>query len=83
MSHRPELTNVEVRAILENTTDPVYYGDINPVQGYIGTGRVNAYQALLAADQRHPLGEIVAPRQEQLFASDGNDIPLALFVHGD
>ena len=83
MAHRPELTNVEVRAILENTTDPVYYGDINPIQGYIGTGRVNAYEALMAADQRHPLGEIVAPRQEQIFASDGNDIPLVLFVHGD
>jgi subtilisin family serine protease len=83
MAHRPELTHVEVRAILENTTDPVYYGDINPVQGYIGTGRVNAYEALMAADQRHPLGEIAAPRQEQIFASDGNDIPLVLFVHGD
>ena len=83
MAHRPELTNVEVRAILENTTDPVYYGDINPLQGYIGTGRVNAYEALMAADQRHPLGEIVAPRQEEIFASDGNDIPLVLFVHGD
>jgi subtilisin family serine protease len=83
MSHRSELTNVEVRAILENTTDPVYYGDIEPVQGYIGTGRVNAYQALSMADERHPLGEIVAPRQEQIFASDGNDIPLVLFVHGD
>ena len=83
MAHRPELTNVEVRAILENTTDPVYYGDIDPIQGYIGTGRVNAYQALMAADQRHPLGEIAAPRQEQIFASDGNDIPLVLFVHGD
>jgi subtilisin family serine protease len=83
MSHRPELKNVEVRAILENTTDPVYYGDIEPVQGYIGTGRVNAYQALSMADERHPLGEIVAPRQEQIFASDGNDIPLVLFVHGD
>ena len=83
MSHRPELTNVEVRAILENTTDPVYYGDIDPIQGYIGTGRVNAYEALMAADQRQPLGEIVAPRQEEIFASDGNDIPLVLFVHGD
>ncbi|MBC8468951.1 MAG: S8 family serine peptidase [Planctomycetes bacterium] len=82
-SHRPELTNVEVRAILENTTDPVYYGDIDPIQGYVGTGRVNAYEALMAADQRHPLGEIAEPRQEQIFAADGNDIPLVLFVHGD
>lgn len=83
MAHRPELTNVEVRAILENTTDPVHYGDINPVQGYIGTGRVNAYKALSEADKRHPLGEIAAPRQEQILPSDGNDIPIVLFVHGD
>jgi subtilisin family serine protease len=83
LAHRPELTHVEVRAILENTTDPVYYGNIDPNLGYIGTGRVNAYEALLAADQRHPLGEIVEPRQEQIFASDGNDIPIVLFVHGD
>ena len=83
LAHRPELTHVEVRAILENTTDPVYYGDINPILGYIGTGRVNAYQALLAADQRHPLGEIVEPRQEQIFTSDVNSIPMVLFVHGD
>ncbi|MCH7557632.1 MAG: S8 family serine peptidase [Planctomycetes bacterium] len=83
LAHRPELTHVEVRAILENTTDPVYYGNIDPIQGYIGTGRVNAYQALMAADQRHPLGEIVEPRQEQIFAPDVNSIPMLLFVHGD
>ena len=83
LAHRPGLTHVEVRAILENTTDPVYYGDVNPNLGYIGTGRVNAYKALLAADQRHPLGEIVEPRQEQIFESDVNDIPIVLFVHGD
>ena len=83
LAHKPELTNVEVRAILENTTDPVYYGDMDPVQGYIGTGRVNAYGALMAADQRHPLGEIAEPMQQQTFAPDGNDIPLTLFVHGD
>jgi len=83
LAHKPELTHVELRAILENTTDPVYYGDMDPVQGYIGTGRVNAYQALIAADQRHPLGEIVEPMQQQTFAPDGNDITLTLFVHGD
>ncbi|HCO93960.1 MAG TPA: hypothetical protein DIU00_08425 [Phycisphaerales bacterium] len=83
LAHRPELTHVDVRAILENTTDPVYYGDVDPVQGYIGTGRVNAYQALMAADRRHPLGEIVEPMQQQTFVPDGNDIPLILFVHGD
>ena len=83
LAHKPELTHVEVRAILENTTDPVYYGDLDPDYGYVGTGRVNAYRALMAADQRHPLGEIVEPRSQQTFASDGNDIPIVLFVHGD
>ena len=82
LAHRPSLTHVEVRAILENTTDPVYYGDIDPNQGYIGTGRVNAYRALLEADQSHPLGEIVEPLPAQTFAPDVDSIPLTLFVHG-
>ncbi|MFC1603878.1 S8 family serine peptidase [Planctomycetota bacterium] len=83
LAHKPELTHVEVRAILENTTDPVYYGDLDPDYGYVGTGRVNAYLALLESDIKHPLGEIVEPRPQQTFAPDGNDIPLTLFVHGD
>jgi len=83
LGYRPQLTNVEVRAILENTTDPISYGSVDPNEGYIGTGRVNAYRALLAADQRLPLGEIVQPMQQQTFAADGNDIPMVLFVHGD
>jgi subtilisin family serine protease len=83
LGHRPQLTNVEVRAVLENTTDPVAYGSVDPNEGYIGTGRVNAYRALLAADQRLPLGEIIQPMQQQVFAADGNDIPAVLFVHGD
>jgi len=74
---------VEVRAILENTTDPVYYGDLDPDMGYVGTGRVNAYNALLESDRRHPLGEIVEPMPQQTFAPDGNDVPVTLFVHGD
>lgn len=83
LAYRPELTHIEVRAILENTTDSVFYGDVDPLQGYIGTGRVNAYHALMEAEQRLPLGEIIAPMPHQTFASDGNDIPLAVFVHGD
>ena len=82
LGYRPQLTNVELRAILENTTDPVSYGGIDPNVGYIGTGRVNAYRALLAADQRLPLGEIVQPTSEQTFAA-GGDIPVILLVHGD
>jgi len=83
LAHKPELTHIEVRAILENTTDPVYYGELDPDYGYVGTGRVNAYTALLESDRRHPLGEIVEPRTQQTFPSDGNDITLTLFVHGD
>ncbi|MBN2269244.1 MAG: S8 family serine peptidase [Sedimentisphaerales bacterium] len=83
LAHKPELTHIEVRAILENTTDPVYYGDLDPDYGYVGTGRVNAYLALLESDKRHPLGEIVEPRPQQTFTPDGNDIPMVLFVHGD
>jgi hypothetical protein len=83
LAHKPELTHIEVRAILENNTDPVYYGDLDPDYGYVGTGRVNAYMALLESERRHPLGEIVEPRPQQVFAQDGNDIPLTLFIHGD
>lgn len=82
-AHRPELTHIKVRAILENTTDPLDYGDIDPNVGYLGTGRVNAYQALLAADETLPLGEIVSPRPYQTFPSDVNAVELCIFVHGD
>jgi subtilisin family serine protease len=82
-AHRPDMTNVEARAVLENTTDPVYYGDVDPNQGYIGTGRVNAYKTLIGADNDYPLGEIVAPWQNQTFANDGNDVEVCVFVHGD
>ena len=83
LSYRPELTNMELRAILENTTDPIYYGLANPDECYIGTGRVNAYQALLEADTRYPLGEIIEPRQAQTFAPDVNSVTIVAFVHGD
>ncbi len=83
LAHRPDLSHVELRAILENTADPVYYGRIDPDAGYIGTGRVNAYEALQTADQEHPLGEIVSPRQNQALAADANAFEVVLFVHGD
>ena len=82
-AYRPDMTNIEARAVLENTTDPVYYGDVDPNQGYLGTGRVNAYKALTRADNDYPLGEIVSPWQNQMFANDGNDIEVCVFVHGD
>jgi hypothetical protein len=82
-AHRPQLTHLQARAILENTTDPLSYGDLDPNLCYIGTGRVNAYHALLAADQDFPLGEIVSPGARQTYAADGNAIDLCLFVQGD
>ncbi len=82
-AHRPQLTHAQARAILENTTDPLNYGDLDPNLCYIGAGRVNAYQVLLAADRDYPLGEIVAPGARQTYAADGNAIELCLFVRGD
>ncbi|MHC4352964.1 MAG: S8 family serine peptidase, partial [Planctomycetota bacterium] len=83
LSHKPDLTHVEIRAILENTTDQVHYGQMDPNLGYVGTGRVNAYNALLEADRKQPLGEIVEPMPQQTFAADGNDIEVTLLVHGE
>jgi len=83
LAYRPSLTNIQVRAILENTTDPVYYGDLDPNQCYIGTGRVNAYKALLAADQDYPLGDIISPGPRQTYASDVNAVQISLFAYGD
>ena len=83
LSYQRELTNMELRAVLENTTDPIYYGVANSDECYIGTGRVNAYQALLEADTKFPLGEIIEPMQAQTFATDVNSISIAAFVHGE
>jgi hypothetical protein len=83
LAHRPTLTHMDVRAILETTIDSVYYGDLDPNLCYIGTGRVNAHKALLAADRRHPLGEIVSPGPRQIYAADVNAMELSAFVHGD
>jgi subtilisin family serine protease len=82
-AYRPKLTHIQVRAILENTTDPVDYGDLDPNVCYIGTGRVNAYKALQGADRDYPLGEIVTPGARQTYASDVNAVAMSLFVHGD
>ena len=83
LSLDPSLSHLDVRAILENTTDPVYYGDLDPALGYIGTGRVNAYRALQEADRPLPLGEIAQPRMRQTLPNDGNDVELALLMQGE
>ena len=82
-AHRPEMTSIQARAILENTTDPVYYGDVDPNLGYIGIGRVNAYKALMAADDPEPLSEIFSPLANQVYAADGNAVELCVFAYGD
>ncbi|MFQ6034524.1 MAG: S8 family serine peptidase [Sedimentisphaerales bacterium] len=82
-SHRPELTNIQARAILESTTDSINYGLLDPNICYLGTGRVNAYQALQGVSVQYPLAEIVEPTHRDEFAQDVNEIPLVLFVHGD
>ncbi len=82
IGHRPDLSHAQTRAILENTADPVDYGNLDPNLGYIGTGRVNAYQALLGADLAYPLGEIAAPIPTQTYAPDVNTIDVEMIIHG-
>lgn len=50
LSVNPNLTPDEVRDILKNTADDIYQIPENaPYQGLLGTGRVNAYRAVLTA----------------------------------
>ncbi len=81
-SHSPELTAVQVRAILENTADPVFYGRVDPKDGYLGVGRVNAYNALQAVDERLPLGEILSPAPWETLPEDAATLTPTLLVHG-
>ncbi len=49
-SANPSLTAPEVRDIIRNTADDIYYIPYNqPYIGQLGTGRVNAYRAVLTA----------------------------------
>ncbi len=83
MAANPTLTALEVRAILENTTDDVYYGEVDPGPAYIGTGRTNAFTALQAADTGLPLGEIASPRPRQTYPSDQDRITIRLLAQGE
>jgi len=57
-SRNPSLTKVEVRQIIRNTAEPMY---LYPARvGKMGTGRINAYKALFAAEYlKPPVGEKV------------------------
>lgn len=46
----PDLTALQVKDILKNTADDIYHIPYNqPYEGLLGTGRVNAYRAVMAA----------------------------------
>lgn len=82
LARRPELTAMEVRAILENATDPLDYSPLDPNRTYLGTGRVNAYRALEQTAVLPALGEIVAPLFGQAIASDNGNLAVVLLAQG-
>lgn len=81
-SHRPELTATDVRAILENTTDPLDLSPLDPNRTYLGTGRVNAWRALQDSSSLPPFGEIVEPQFGQEIVDRSHFIDVTLFAQG-
>lgn len=79
-SDNPALTNVQARARLENTADPV-----DPAVEYIsiGSGRVSASSCMADTGADYPLGEIVEPENRISFAEEATQIPVSFFGHGD
>lgn len=60
------ITNTDLANLLRDTTDDHYYA--NPsYTGMLGTGRINAHSALLAADPTLPSCTITAPSNGQVF----------------
>ena len=58
LSKNPSFSNNQIRTILLNTTDPVSSTE------YIGTGRINAYQAVQSG--LLPVAEITSPRKNDI-----------------
>lgn len=58
----PNLTAMQVKNIIESTADDIYHIPYNqPYEGLLGTGRVNAYRAVLTAkcmDDPNYIGEL-------------------------
>jgi hypothetical protein len=79
-SYRPSLTNLQVRAVLENTTHPL---SIENDFFYIGTGRIDAGLALSTANTDYPLGEIVEPASRALISIGTATVPLAFLARGN
>lgn len=82
MAHRPDLTAMDVRAILENTTDPLDYSPLDPNRTYMGTGRVNAYRALSETSALLPFGEIVEPLFGQEISDETPYLDVLLMAQG-
>ncbi|MFO8145172.1 MAG: S8 family serine peptidase, partial [Candidatus Syntrophosphaera sp.] len=60
------ITNTDLADLLRDTTDDHY--DVNPSYiGQLGTGRINAHSALLAANPTLPSCNITAPTNGQVF----------------
>ncbi|PIQ87089.1 MAG: hypothetical protein COV74_02050 [Candidatus Omnitrophica bacterium CG11_big_fil_rev_8_21_14_0_20_45_26] len=76
LSHFPQLSNIEIRAVLENTAD-----ELNT--GYdIGTGRVNSETALNRGNTSFPLGEIAFPGDHAII-NVKEPIDIQFLAHGD
>jgi hypothetical protein len=80
-SHEPTLTNIEARAVLENTSDPVI--ETEPDYFKIGTGRANAWSALSTSNSAYPLGEIAAPENKELISENAAYITVSFLAHGN
>ncbi|PKN72679.1 MAG: hypothetical protein CVU50_05940 [Candidatus Cloacimonetes bacterium HGW-Cloacimonetes-3] len=69
--HGITLTNTELANIIRNTTDN-HYGVNSTYLGMLGTGRINAYSALMAADPTRPICTITSPNGGQIFATNSS-----------
>jgi subtilisin family serine protease len=60
------ITNTDLANLLRDTTDDHYYANLSYL-GMLGTGRINAHSALLAADPTLPACTITSPSNYQVF----------------
>jgi len=88
------LTNTQLANILRNTTDNIDAANPGFI-GQLGTGRINAYSAVLAADLTRPICSITSPGSGEVFAlgssitvnvsatdSDGSITGVAFYLDG-
>ena len=69
----PDLTAAEVKDIIESTTDNIYHIPYNqPYIGLLGTGRINAFRAVMKAHCMTP-GASINPQLDLLVRNSLND----------